>query len=269
MPRKPLALDQMVDFLAQEDQYWCRVIDDPKSWSDKKQQTANAKERHLQKRRRLSHYRDRSQDHDRRSESCNVWDLDSEYTEESDENLGDKFVTVDLGRKQTCKQCGHAKVVNKSCSLQVCKSCCSDSTQECRLTDHKRSKKLGMSKPYLDNLLDDSAQVLPGVFEKITQAIQEKFPVYISYTGGTHSNLPRKIQLLQLVTGKTGGQKAISHCFLVNASRDFYLHKIQRIEDQDWLNESQGTVQAQCVFHFHFTKSASRTSLFSNLSPSY
>jgi hypothetical protein len=29
MPHKPFALDKMVDFLAGEDEYWCRVVNDP------------------------------------------------------------------------------------------------------------------------------------------------------------------------------------------------------------------------------------------------
>jgi hypothetical protein len=76
MPRKPLALDQMVG----EDEYWYRVFNDPRMWSDKKKETTMAKERHLKRRHRLSHYRDRSQDHDHHSESYNVWDLDFEDT---------------------------------------------------------------------------------------------------------------------------------------------------------------------------------------------
>jgi hypothetical protein len=36
MPCKPLALDKMVDFLAGEDEYWCRIVNDPRLWGDKK-----------------------------------------------------------------------------------------------------------------------------------------------------------------------------------------------------------------------------------------
>jgi hypothetical protein len=35
MPRNPLALNKMVDFLASEDEYWCRVVNDSRLWGDK------------------------------------------------------------------------------------------------------------------------------------------------------------------------------------------------------------------------------------------
>lgn len=260
MPRKPLALDHMVEFLVQEDEYWCRLANDPKSWSAKKRETEQAKARHLKKRRRLSFFRDRTKDHDRDSEPCNVWDLDVEDGEDSDEGILDHVVVgvtpnlnlEERGRRQACKQCGKLKIVNKSCSLRVCKTCCSDSPQECKLTDHKRSKNLGARKPYLQTLSDDSLPVLPGVLDKITRAIQEKSSVYISYEGGTHSLRPRKIQPLQLVRGKTGDQKVTSHCYFANGNRDFYLHKIQRIEDSDWVGESQGIHLHSMWFYFDY-----------------
>jgi hypothetical protein len=60
MPRTPLALDKMVDFLAGEDQYWQKMLHDRHLWDAKEKETASARTRHVNKRRRLCHYRDRS-----------------------------------------------------------------------------------------------------------------------------------------------------------------------------------------------------------------
>lgn len=105
-------------------------------------------------------------------------------------------------------------------------------------------------KSYLDTV---APKILPRVLEEITRSIREKSPVYISYMGGTHSDSPRKIQPMQIVCGMTGEQKVVSHCFLVNAKREFYLHKIQRIEDHDWQGQAQGKYVTSIPFLFCYS----------------
>jgi hypothetical protein len=60
LPKKPLVLDKMVDFLAEEDKYWNRTCDTNHLWEARKKETARAQARHVNKRRTLKHYRERS-----------------------------------------------------------------------------------------------------------------------------------------------------------------------------------------------------------------
>jgi hypothetical protein len=89
MPRKPLALDNMVDFLAAEDEFWRRTYHDQRLWHAKKRDTTVAQERYRSKRMHLSHYHDRSKDTDKRSQSLNFFDLTWEG-EEEEANDGDE-----------------------------------------------------------------------------------------------------------------------------------------------------------------------------------
>jgi hypothetical protein len=50
LPRMPLAVDKMVDFLAKEDAFWCNLVNTPALWSERKIQTAIAKAQHLKAR---------------------------------------------------------------------------------------------------------------------------------------------------------------------------------------------------------------------------
>jgi hypothetical protein len=58
MPRGALALDVMVDFLAEEDKCWMRTRTNPRLWDAKSRESEAAKQRQEKKRRRLSHYLD-------------------------------------------------------------------------------------------------------------------------------------------------------------------------------------------------------------------
>ena len=80
MPDKSLALDKMVDFLAEEDEYWRRTMTDTRLKQARKDQKTKSQAAHTSKRRRLSHYYDRTKDITRRSESIDVWDIDTEDT---------------------------------------------------------------------------------------------------------------------------------------------------------------------------------------------
>jgi hypothetical protein len=47
LPSVPLAVDKMVNFLVNEDAYWCNLINTPALWSKRKIQIALAKIQHL------------------------------------------------------------------------------------------------------------------------------------------------------------------------------------------------------------------------------
>jgi hypothetical protein len=250
MPRKPLALDKMVDFLAGEDEYWCRVVNDLRLWGDKKRDATASQVRHQDKRRRLSNYRQCNENTVHKSISDlvdlptrdaredNVFSDDAKSplheisTEEIIERLG--FISPDIAakltgkdytpttassttkdestRKQPCPGCKRTKMINKYCKLHVCKTCCSESTAECTLTDHKRSKKIGAAKPYEQTSLANS--ILSGLLEKVQSAITAKKSLHISYGGGTRSDQLRKIDPKHLTQGKEG-QLLESYCHLV------------------------------------------------------
>lgn len=73
MPKIPLPLDNMVDFLAEEDKYWQRLVADPRLWGEKKTQHDSAQRRHNEKRQWLSYYYDRTKDTDHKSQSQGVY----------------------------------------------------------------------------------------------------------------------------------------------------------------------------------------------------
>ena len=85
MPRRVLALDDMVEFLAQEDEFWDRRVHDSRLWKEKKDQYDTSHERHREKRRRLSHYYERKNHTDRKSQSLSVFDVC--------ENISDLFLS--------------------------------------------------------------------------------------------------------------------------------------------------------------------------------
>jgi hypothetical protein len=271
MPRNPLALDKMVDFLAGEDEYWCRVVNDPRLWGDKKRDATASQVRHQDKRRRLSNYRQRDEStadefiielvdlptkdtiEDEFSDNIKSSRSDEFSTEELIERLGRispdiaaKLIEKDCtaafsttntafkdesSRKQPCPGCKRPKIINKYCKLHMCKTCCSESTEECTLTDHKRSKKIRASKSYEQTSL--AHPILPGLLEKVQSAISAKKSLYISYEGGTKSNQLRKIDPKQLTQAKDG-KLLESYCHLAKDVRHFYLYKIKRIENHDW-----------------------------------
>jgi hypothetical protein len=193
MPSKPLALDKMVDFLAGEDEYWRRVVNDPRLWRERTKNNAAAKEKHLRKRCRLAFYRNHSEDVNHQSKDLSSWNV----LGESDDDVGEDMNALlpddspvrqpesedHIHKKDGCKKCGQAKTMNKACSLRMCKACCIDSTEECKLTDHKCSKKHAPA-PYLQSSLTNSSSSVPEptseVVEKINLAIKNKSPVYIS-----------------------------------------------------------------------------------------
>lgn len=265
MPRDVLPLDKMVDFLAEEDEYWCRLRNDPRSWTEKQKGTAAAKERHLKKRRRLSHYLDPNTTVRRPSVSLTLSELEDEDEDEDDDvgdytpqepptppglfdvadtRQGDSLTNADndsnepivYGRKRLCPTCNRSKIINKDCSLMVCKECCSESTQCCRVTHHKRSKP-GAVKPYLQTSLATQAAPDGHVLEVVKSAIDNKREVYISYNGGTRGDHPRKITPRAFTSAKEG-QLVESWCHNNKETRHFYLHKITRVEYHDWSSDS-------------------------------
>jgi hypothetical protein len=270
MPRKPLTLDKMVDFLTSEDEYWCRVVNDPRLWGDKKRNATASQARHQDKRCCLSNYRQCNENavHEsiidlvdlpkRGAKEDNIFSdnikspLPEISTNKIIERLG--FTSSDIAtkltgkdctptttsstakdestRKQLCPGCKCAKIINKYCKLHVCKSCCCDSTAKCTLIDHKHSKKIGAVKPYEQTSLANL--ILSGLLEKVQSVITAKKSLHISYGRGNRSDQLRKIDSKHLTQGKEG-QLLESYCHLAKDVRHFYLHKIKRIKDHNWV----------------------------------
>jgi hypothetical protein len=238
-------------------------------WGDKKRDVTASQVRHLDKRRRLFNYLQHNEGNVDDS-IVDLVDLPTKdaiedefsdkssasnefFTEKLIERLGcispdiaakltEKDCTMSISatnsaskdetsRRQPCPGCKRPKIINKYCKLHVCKACCSESTEECTLTDHKRSKKIGPSKSYEQTSL--AHPILPGLLEKVQSAISAKKSLYISYDGGTKSNQLRKIDPKQFTQGKDG-KLVESYCHLVKDVRHFYLYKIKRIENHDW-----------------------------------
>lgn len=65
MPRNAMSLDKMVDYLAAEDEYWRRLVNDSRLWTEKKASHASSQDRHRRKRRMLSSYVERGNNEER------------------------------------------------------------------------------------------------------------------------------------------------------------------------------------------------------------
>ena len=183
----------------------------------------------------------------------------------------DKFRGVE--RREICGGCRKERLVNKQCGLRVCKKCCIASYQRCGVTDHDRAKNTA-SKPYLetlanaDEICSKNSTQLSGDLEKvktvITSAIDKKHSIYILYSAeetldkkdkpkrGQKREAPalvdtfRRIDPQGFEEGARGrGMKVRAFCHLRNEVRHFFLHKIKRVEDYDWMGtwkspQSQG-----------------------------
>jgi hypothetical protein len=75
MSRRVFALDDMVEFLTQEDEFWNRRIHNPCLWAEKKNQFETSRERHHEKRRRLSYYYERKNRTNHSSQSLILFDI--------------------------------------------------------------------------------------------------------------------------------------------------------------------------------------------------
>jgi hypothetical protein len=135
------------------------------------------------------------------------------------------------------------------------------STEKCSLPDHKRSK-VGARKSYDQTTTtvatasqslafnDPPAVVDTSTLEKINSAIANKCALWISY----QENPPREIAPRGFKEGKEG-RLVDAMCPIIdyvtnkkqNQSRSFYLHKITRIEDYNWVNPP-ATVGEQGIY---------------------
>lgn len=188
MPRNAMSLDKMVDYLAAEDEYWKRVVNDPRSWSAKKTSHSSSQERHRRKRQMLKHYVERGGDSERSDVvdqfiSSDILSSDGD-TERAEDDLDDDNSSTQPSSTTTtttttttssekprkkrrprkpnpntpmherCLKC-RLYAFNNDCSLTMCKACCADSPAACKYTGHKRAK-LGARQPLAHPRLNQS-----------------------------------------------------------------------------------------------------------------
>jgi hypothetical protein len=231
----------MVDFLHDEAEYWCKVASNEQMWSQKCKSTAAASRRHTQKRVRLSQYLpDSSSSADSHSEDEAEEDMQDVLTHSQARDvppslspslsLSSQEQNSTSRSKRICSNCVNSKLVNKDCSLGVCKDCCVVSTGRCKLTAH-RCEKPTTSRPYLEPLAANKPA--SRTKDMLARAIEQKCSVYIAYRGGTHGDLPRKIDPKLFKAGKKG-QLVESYCHTANAARSFCISDIMHIEEEDW-----------------------------------
>jgi hypothetical protein len=147
-------------------------------------------------------------------------------------------------RKRPCPSCECLKLINKQCTLKVCKQCCASSTAKCKLTHHNNAR-ITAAKPYEQTLLTHGNPTMPltaeitlvtsTVEKAIQSAINNKRSVYISYLGGTGGEQPRRIDP-KILRAVKNGQVVEAYCHLKKKMRTFSLHKIKRIEDHEWVS---------------------------------
>jgi hypothetical protein len=161
----------MVDFLANEDEYWRRTVTDPTLWSQKKAQHAKAQQKQLCKRQTLKHYVPRGNPN-LASQSIPVTN-DLLYEEEGitttnddDDDVVDLTGITDstpltpsthisppssttkpakrassVAPEDLCPKCKNHKV-NTDCTNHICKRCCVQISAYCKVTSHEQSKVL-------------------------------------------------------------------------------------------------------------------------------
>jgi hypothetical protein len=183
-------------------------------------------------------------------------------------DIDDGIAKPHWGEKKACKnyKCGDS---NKQCRFGLCRKCCIILYQKCGVSDHDTSRPT-VAKPYLETLAHSttsneqnsssgnvsSAADFEHVKATLETAISERRSVFISYItekkptveeGGKKrckkkgeqpvlEDTYRRIMPWYFEEGKCGrGLKVIAGCGLRDGEkRDFFLHKIIRIEDHDW-----------------------------------
>lgn len=269
-------MDHMVDFLAKEDEYWKRTVNDPRLWNEKKGEHDDAQERHKRKRMMLKHYLDRSKSNpdndedDNVSSSVEILREMTTITVASDIVSAPPFPSLPMSsnkpekkRRRTrksllphelCPTCNESKR-HQDCSLRLCKWCCCESTEKCSLTDHNRSK-VGARKPFTDltNTIAgaETATTLPmsDIEQQMENAIQAKQAVFIQYDTTLQ---PREIKPTRSERKKNG---LLIHalCVKKNEDRSFYTYKIKRLEDHDWTKPDTVPVQGICLTYWLLIK---------------
>jgi hypothetical protein len=236
--QRPKALDVMVDLLYDEAVYWSNVAGDERMWGQKCKSTAAASRRHTQKRVRLGQYLPDSNsstdtqsddNDDGAEEETQDFQAPSKTRDASPLVSPEEQPTTDHG-KRICSSCTTSKIINKDCTLGVCKRCCVASTGKCKLTAHRRGK-TGTSRPYMETL--STREPANRTKDLLVRAIEEKRSVYITYKGGSHGDAPRKVDPKLLRAGKKG-QLVETYCHTANATRSFFISEITRIEDENW-----------------------------------
>lgn len=269
MPRGAMSLDKMVDYLAAEDEFWNRLVNNPRLWAEKKASHASSQERHRKKRRMLKHYVKRGEDQERwdvvdRVVSSDLLSSDDEEMESND-NLLESFSSSSSSSTTTttttstssvsrppkqrkprkpnpttpmherCLKCRLYKY-NEQCSLTMCKACCIASPSVCKYTHHKQAK-VGARQPVViaSETTTPPPPILPvpNIKEQLEAIIQSKGEAFILYDRGTNSNRPRRIKPNAFSLGKEG-ELVHAYCYVAKDKRSFYLHHITRMEDHDW-----------------------------------
>jgi hypothetical protein len=323
LPRMPLAVDKMVDFLAKEDAFWCNLVNTPALWSERKIQTAIAKAQHLKARSTVANLLGNKDVRGHATRSDDTCDLPKDKDDviilvdqptclpkvsaasaTDTSGLHDVFILIKkrelmkhtanngvivdklrrVERREVCGGCQKERLVNKQCSLRVCKKCCIASYQRCGITDHDRAKNTA-SKPYLETLANANEIYSENPTEPsgninraktvIASAIDKKHSVYILYSAeeildkrdkpkrGQKWDTPALVDTFRLIDlqgfeeGARGrGTKVRAHCHLRNEVRHFFLHKIKRVEDYDWMGtwkspQSQSRFVCYFLYFFH------------------
>lgn len=263
MPRNAMSLDKMVDYLAAEDEYWKRTVNDQRLWAEKKTSHSSSQERHRRKRQMLKNYVERGNDVERSDAVDQVISSDLLSSDGENERVDDDIdvnsstitTTTSSSSKplkqrkprkpnpttpmhERCLQCRLYKF-NYQCSLTMCKACCISSPAACKYTHHRQAK-LGARQPSAFTSPSISTHLLPvvDIKERLEKIVQAKGEVFISYEKGTNSKVPRRIKPNAFSQGKEG-ELVHAYCHVAKDKCSFYLHHITKMDDHNWENNSQ------------------------------
>jgi hypothetical protein len=265
MHRSVMALNKLVDFLAGEDNYWQEVIETPHLWGAKKKQIEVAKLHHLNKRRHLAYYIERDTDSERVGGTQDI-DITSLLEDFENSNNGedgsdsDHVVncadalspqpqpkvaqpappTTSNGTNKKFMQCPTCKKIKASpeCSFGLCKSCCSQVPERCKILYHQRDKKSTRG-AYVPSTNNTTANL-----KLVEEAISNKTDLWISYDMKSNGKGPCKITPWQ-VTQNNKDHLVDTLCHIANTNHQFYVHRMIRVEDHNW-NALLVPLHSQC-----------------------
>jgi hypothetical protein len=267
MPKSVMALDKLVDFLAGEDNYWQEVIETPHLWGAKKKQVEAAKLHHLNKCRRLAHYMERGTNSERvgGTQGIDITSLLEDFENSNDgENGSDSNNVVNCadalppqpqpkvarptppttsnGTNKKFMQCPTSKKIKAppECSFGLCKSCCFQVPEKCKISYHQHDKKSTRGAYVL------STDNIAANLKLVEDAISTKTDLWISCDMESNGKGPHKISPLQ-VTQNNKGHLVDALCHIANTTCQFYIHRMVRVEDHNWntLSSSPCSLQQQ------------------------
>jgi hypothetical protein len=136
--------------------------------------------------------------------------------------------TTSNGTNKKFMQCPTCKKIKAppECSFGLCKLCCCQVLERCKMLYHQRDKK-STRDAYMPSTDNTTANL-----KLVKEAISNKTDLWISYDIESNGKRPCKITLLQ-VTQNNKSHLVDALCHIANTNCQFYVHRMVRVEDHN------------------------------------